>query len=335
MPDITSHTMTTLAPERRKPGLILDPFGWAAGTILRLALLEPRLLTHLMDLDRLRLHAMVLYLAHRNERRLSAHDAAMLATARTREIAAAAIGRPPQHLLGLLRRLPEYVLKRDSYTYLADVDTHHRRCQFLLTSHRIIDLTLSKLSDVPDELLPLLDVLRGDLLKVASVAQVCRWLERRWQIDAVPSFAAARSLDQVRQIAIDLLRLLPPIGYFPPRNIGNAYLIESADELRRVGRAAKNCLGNFAGSVSLGVVAFYVWKQNSEEGAIYIQVRRPIGFGWFISDMKLAGNGEVPPTQSAMVEKAFEAAGVDRSDVADSLTSLLVDDDTDIGLLGL
>lgn len=330
MPDHESETPAA----HRKPGLILAPFGWAAVPIFQLAILEPRLMAHLMDLDSPRFHALALYLAHKNEEDLAYQDAAILASARSRDILKAAIGRQPNHLMGLLRRLPEYALRRENYLHLAEMESNQLRSQVLMRNYRIIDLTVAKLVDVPELLLrgPLLQALRGDLLKLAGVAQICRWLGRLWRIEAMADYAAARSRGQVRQITMDLLREVPPIGFSPPRIVGQARLIESTDELRRVGRAAKNCLAHFAGQQTRGEVAFYVWDEEDEEAAIYVQVRRPMGFGWFLGDMKHAGNRAVLAAQAAIVHSAFETAGIASSDIADSLVALLLDEELDCEL---
>ena len=57
----------TTAPAQTKPlapGYLFTPFGWAAQPLAQIILSEPRLLTHVFELDRPRMHVVALALAH-------------------------------------------------------------------------------------------------------------------------------------------------------------------------------------------------------------------------------------------------------------------------------
>src|SRR5258708_20855236 len=90
-------------PANRTPGLLLQPFAWAARSVMHMARAEPRLLRHLTDLDQLRLHAIALYLAYRDDDAFAPEDAAFLASARSRDIVEQPAGQPPRPFLALLR----------------------------------------------------------------------------------------------------------------------------------------------------------------------------------------------------------------------------------------
>jgi hypothetical protein len=50
-----------------KPGHLLAPFGWASDALATIVKAEPKLLIHLFELDRARLHLIGLAFAHLNE----------------------------------------------------------------------------------------------------------------------------------------------------------------------------------------------------------------------------------------------------------------------------
>ena len=51
----------------RTPGHLLGPFGWAANALGAMVEAEPKLLLHLFELDRARMHLIALALAHLDE----------------------------------------------------------------------------------------------------------------------------------------------------------------------------------------------------------------------------------------------------------------------------
>src|SRR5260221_676406 len=81
---------STIDDSLRTPGLLLEPFRWAAEPVMRLALAEPRLLAHLIDLNAVRMHVIALYLANRRTDADDGADAALLASGRARDIIAKA-----------------------------------------------------------------------------------------------------------------------------------------------------------------------------------------------------------------------------------------------------
>jgi hypothetical protein len=309
----------------QSPGLLLQPFGWAASSVMQMARAEPRLLAHLTDLDKLRLHSIVLYLAHRDQGTLGPEEAVFLASARSRDIVEGAIGNLPRHLFGLLRRLPACALERDLYKSVVTIAANEEFTGALMGHSLLTSTEISRLGRVPSPLCSaeLLNAVHLDVFRLAAIAEVCDWLEYRCNIDAVSRYLSACSLAQVRQVTLDLMRTLPPLPVFPPRSVGTAHLIETAEDLRRAGRVARNCLGRSTHELTLNQAAFYVWQDDDEP--IYIRVNKPYGLGWFLSHMKLGENRPPTAERVELVEQAFCAAGIDKGIVGDALLVLLFD----------
>ena len=116
---MSGQTPISIEGALRVPGLLLQPFRWAAEPLMRLALAEPRLLAHPTDLTALRLHVITFYLAVHDDDYDDSATAGFLASARSRNILERALARPPQRLLGLLRRLPDQAMSIATYKQLA------------------------------------------------------------------------------------------------------------------------------------------------------------------------------------------------------------------------
>ena len=99
-------------------------------------------------------------------------------------------------------------------------------------------------------------------------------------------------------------------------------MIETCQELRRAGRTGRNCLGRYARELARNSGAFYIWKDDHEP--IYIRVTRNMELGWFLSDMQLAGNKRPPDRRWQLVDRAFEAAGIDWEAIATNMSDLLL-----------
>lgn len=117
------------------------------------------------------------------------------------------------------------------------------------------------------------------------------------------------------------LRTLLQVSRLPPRKVGPATLIDTREELARIGRVARNCLGRCVHNPYYNSATMYVWEDDDEP--IFIQADRTNGLGWFLSDMKLAKNRPLPDERRQLVGRIFETAGFDLEAVARNLTTLL------------
>ena len=325
---MTPHALDETGTNRRTPGLLLQPFQWAAEPILHMALAEPRLLAHLTEIDALRLHVIAFYLAHRGDESDHGTDAIFLASARSRNIAEKALGKLPKRLLGLLRRLPDKALERATYKQLASLASSEALVDALLRQKRVDPHLIEQLATIPPELRdrPLLRAIDCDMDKLMSVVNVAAWFARRGVINASNRFASVRDLAELGRLTSGLLRTLPPVPRLPPRIVGCAKMIETPQELRRAGRIGRNCLGIdapiYASEMARFKTFIYIWDDG--DAPIFIRLKRYEGLGWFIAEIKAAGNKPPPEERRQLVGRAFEAAGIDWESVADNLHSLLL-----------
>src|ERR1700731_509505 len=88
------------------PGFLLEPFGWAGEPLSLMAAAEPAILPHLFALDRPRMHLIALCLAHTSGD-LSPEFARVLVRGSLRTILLRVLGRSPDGVWGICRKLPE------------------------------------------------------------------------------------------------------------------------------------------------------------------------------------------------------------------------------------
>ena len=321
---MSGQTPTSIEGALRVPGLLLQPFRWAAEPLMRLALAEPRLLAHLTDLTALRLHVITFYLAVHGDDYDDNATAAFLASARSSNILERALARPPQRLLGLLRRLPDQAMSIATYKQLAAITSNATLVNIMIKQSKLRGVDIERLAKTPPVLLagPLPRVLASDMSKLAAVVETAAWFARRWSIEVTDRFAAIRSLAELSQLTSELLRTLPPVPRLPPRVVGHSKMIETHQELARAARAGRNCLGSYAAQITQLKCAVYIWDDGDEP--IYIEVKRKDELGWFVADMKVANNTSPSDERRKLVDHAFDVAGIDSNAVAVNLNLLLL-----------
>jgi hypothetical protein len=99
------------AATRYTPGHLLAPFGWATDALGAMVEAEPTLLFHLFELDRARMHLIVLALAHLNE--FSPDIGVFLANGSVRAVSERILGRCPTGIKRALGNLPPRVMPPD------------------------------------------------------------------------------------------------------------------------------------------------------------------------------------------------------------------------------
>src|ERR1700726_2401796 len=102
------------------PGYLVTPFGWAAQQLAAMIQSEPRLLTHVFELDRPRMHVIALALAHLDESPAS-DLATVLFRGSIHEVLHRVVGRSPPGIRRVLRHLPFAVLSRQGYLWLVEL----------------------------------------------------------------------------------------------------------------------------------------------------------------------------------------------------------------------
>jgi hypothetical protein len=102
------------------PGYLITPFGWAAQPLAALLQADPELLTHVFELDRVRMHVIALALAHLDESQAS-DLATVLFRGSIHEVLHRVVGRSPPGIRRVIRRLPFAVLSREGYQRLIEL----------------------------------------------------------------------------------------------------------------------------------------------------------------------------------------------------------------------
>ena len=78
------------------PGYLVTPFGWAAQPLAAMIQADPELLTHVFELDRVRMHVIALALAHLDGIRHQTLRRSYFVAQSTRFSTASWAGRPPE-----------------------------------------------------------------------------------------------------------------------------------------------------------------------------------------------------------------------------------------------
>src|SRR5579872_2790571 len=130
------------------PGFLLRPFGWADQSLAGMVCAEPALSMHLLAIDRTRMHAIALVLAHLDDNGLP-QFAQQLAQASLTDMLAMSLRQRPKGIRRALAHLPDTVLKRESYRRLVQL-LDDPECGRLLHHRAVIDeATITTLFEIP------------------------------------------------------------------------------------------------------------------------------------------------------------------------------------------
>ena len=160
------------------PGYLVTPFGWAAQPLAELIQADPELLTHVFELDRVRMHVVALALAHLDESPASGL-ATVLFRGSIHEVLHRVVGRSPPGIRRVLRRLPFAVLSREGYQRLIELLDDPRSAKLLhhLDAKAITNSTVRVLHEIPA-------VLRS------VFGELVRCIERIEKLDQLPDRSA-------------------------------------------------------------------------------------------------------------------------------------------------
>lgn len=316
------------------PGYLLTPFGWAAKPLAAIVQSEPELLRHMFELDRPRMHAIALALAHLDDDP-APHLAPILFRASIREVLYRVVGRAPAGIKRVLLRLPFAVLSRQGYKRLIELLDEPQSAKLLhhLKDAEITDSTVRVLYEVPAVLRPVL-------------AEVVRFIERIDRLDHFPDGlrwlvwrGAAASFDaliadlaaqaQPGQLVARLKKLvselpLPPT--LPPAQIGMAQRVDATADICSLGKHFRNCLANYAQQVDAGACAIYLWSDSTAPAVCL--VTRHGRLGWSLSEALGPSNAQLDGNQLQEITIAFAKAAVPQYSAFRSLECILQADCT-------
>ena len=298
------------------PGYLLTPFGWAAQPLAELIQADPELLTHVFELDRMRMHVIALALAH-----LDGNPAPKLATVLFRgsihEVLHRVVGRSPPGIRRVLRRLPFAVLSREGYQRLIELLGNPRSAKLLhhLDKTEITDATVRALYDIPAVLRPVLARLVRFIEKIERLEHLpdgLRWLTSRGAAESFDTLIADLATQaQPGQFIAQLNKLvseLPLPQTLPPKLIGSARRIDATADICALAKQFKNCLANFVTQIDAGGCAVYLWDDPTAPAVCL--VTRQGRLGWSLGEALGPENAKLDGKQLQEIITAFADAGI-------------------------
>ncbi len=286
-----------------------------------MASLEPKLMRHLLEADQRRLHVLAFVLAHAPSPKAEGTLAHILATWSSRKMVGWCVDNVPEGLIGALGRLGSDVMPPSDYRRLLKIVRDPARGRLLRHRRPIWPSDIVILDELPDALCrqPILEAFDGDFEWLRGFTLAFSSLRDRTDIEArlaqVTSSAGCRSV--VREIA----ESLPPPPYHPPQQVRSWKRIDDPRELRRLGRKLTNCIGDYTDRVRDGLAAVYL-SVEGDEPIVCVAVRMG-RLGWFVDDMKVSDNRDVPVTTKPEIVSEFLKAGMPPSAAANALFALI------------
>jgi hypothetical protein len=314
------------------PGYLITPFGWAAQPLAALLQADPELLTHVFELDRVRMHVIALALAHLDESQAS-DLATVLFRGSIHEVLHRVVGRSPPGIRRVIRRLPFAVLSREGYQRLIELLDDRRSAKLLhhLDATEIIDSTVRVLYEIPAVLRPILSELVRCIERIEKLDQLpvgLRWLASRGaaaSFDALVADLAAQA--QPGQFVARLNKLvseLPLPQTLPSAQIALACRIDATADICALAKRFKNCLENFVAQVDAGGCAFYLWDDPAAPAVCL--VTRQGRLGWSLSEALGPENAKLDRKQLQKITTAFAEAGIPHYSAIRSLECILESD---------
>ena len=311
------------------PGYLITPFGWAAQPLAALIQADPELLTHVFELDRVRMHVIALALAHLNES-LASDLATVLFRGSIHEVLHRIVGRSPPGITRVLRRLRFAVLSRQGYLWLIELLDDPRSAKLLhhLDATSITNSTVRVLYEIPAVLRPVLGELVRCIERTEKLDQLpvgLRWLASR---GAAASFdALIADLVAYAQPAQFVARLnklvagLPLPQTLPPKQIGLARRIDAAADICALAKQFKNCLANFVTQIDAGGCAVYLWDDPAAPAVCL--VTRQGRLGWTLHEALSPENAKLDRKQLQEIITAFADADIPQYSAIRSLECIL------------
>jgi hypothetical protein len=114
---------------------------------------------------------------------------------------------------------------------------------------------------------------------------------------------------------------LPLPETMPPATVGNARRLDRVDTVCSLGRAWRNCLATYGGTIDAGTCAVYLWEDAKQSAAC--RINRHGRLGWFLDEVKGPRNSGVEPQQFALIGTAFADVGVPSSQVVRAIENII------------
>jgi hypothetical protein len=301
-----------IASPHRPPGVLLQPFRWAAEPLAAMVAADHSLVLDLLRISRPRMHLIGLGLAHLNWP-VPPDIVPLLVRGSMRQVLDRILGHAPAGMRRVLRHLPVQVLRRGNYrqlvTLLADPDA----AKVLHHAAEIDDMAIWVLGELPQPLRrPLPFALAGWPRKLNGLPDslkflVCRGVAANVD-ELVARLATVTTWPQLAAMVEFWVSMLSLPETMPPASVGKARRLDAVEKVCSLGRAWRNCLGMYALAIDDGRCAVYLWEDGERPAACL--VRRHGRLGWFLDEVKGPRNSEIGPDQSAAIGSAFADVGV-------------------------
>lgn len=295
-----------------RPGFLVSPLGWVNERLADLLISHSDLLKVLFALDAVRMHALALGLAHYADKPSPALMRALASNS-------------PQPALGLIIRcwprgldralhvLPnDAVLSCESYRRLIVLLKDQPTARYLHHCRSITSPMLGGLAALPKPLRrPAIFKLFGTVEGMDRFVVALNFLSGRAGIpfdQFIDQLGRIDQAEQIMAIITDLAESLPLPDRLPCSQIGSFRRIDSAAEIRSLGKAWGNCLGHYLYEVNAGSVLVFVSTANgSPAAALLVRVHR---LGWAVAEIKGPKNTEVQEEHLPRHLETFAAAGI-------------------------
>jgi hypothetical protein len=115
--------------------------------------------------------------------------------------------------------------------------------------------------------------------------------------------------------------MLPLPEAMPPATVGNGRRLDRVDEVCRLGREWRNCLGTYAGAIDAGRSAVYLWEEAASPAVCLVE--RHGRLGWFLDEVKGPRNIALESEQLQVIGAAFAGVGVPQRRVISAIESII------------
>jgi hypothetical protein len=292
-------------------GFLLDPFGWAAPKVVDMLRQQPEYFPDLLHVSQARMHLLGIALAH-VQNASSPDMVQLLFRGKANAILDTTLGHRPRGLKRAVRHMPHIMLTEESYRGLVELLADPLAVRFISHWLEIRNFTIRSVKAVPLALRALIFPMLQTMEDMSSFPDALKSIASRsgkFSFDELVAYLASTK-QPVQFVAklTSIVESLPIPEGLPPSNVLHAKRIDSAKELRSLGRKWKNCLGSYVWSVEQGQSAIYLW-QCAEIEAI-CSVTRKGRLGWFLEDIKGPSNARVWAPHRGTILNAFANAGL-------------------------
>jgi hypothetical protein len=295
-----------------KPGLLLEPFGWAADALTEMVIAKPNLLVDLLAIDCQRMHLIALALAHlKGEITSDLGDLLVRGPVRT-VLELVPTSHPSRVEQVLSRHFPSSVLEPETYRRLVLLLNDENASRYLQNSDYVSDTLVSTLFGLPPPLRN--SCIINALDPIAFEYGFSDGLHLLVSRGAAPNLEALiselGSITEEKRLfsrVAELIEALPLPTAFPPPQIEKARRIDLPAEIRALMETRGDRVDDCLGRINAGTCAVYRWEDGDLSAVCAVE--RYGRLGWFLNDIGGPQNASIDPQQRSQIRSAFSRTG--------------------------